>query len=1098
MDRSNVVKMNSWLERGSLILNPKLSRTFILLLCLFAAVPMWAQVDTGLIGGTLHDQAGAVISFGKVTITNQSTRISTAATVDPQGNFISAPLQPGTYSVGVVVPGFESQTRTDVTLQVQDRLSLDFRLAVGQVNQNIVVKDETPAIQTETSSLGEVISAETMTDLPLNGRNYVQLASLTVGVVNTSVGQNGNSIGGPNAFVSNGSRGDLNNFLLDGIDNNDNAFGTILVSSNVDALQEFKIQTNSYSAEFGRSGGAAINAVTKSGTNSYHGDVFEFFRNAALDARNYFEDPASKKASFKQNQFGGVLGGPIMRNKFFWFGDYQGTSIHNPETFISTVPTMDERSGDFSAAGLPTIYDPSTYDPITNTRTAFPLNKITHGIDTIAQNYVDLYPLPNYPSPSQPGLANNFLITPNLTDSLSQGDLRLDYHPSDVDQLFFRWSMSGETILKPPPLTGQGNGGSSSTGLDSYKIMGAALGETHTFTQHIVNEFRTGFNWKGVSIGIPVGGAVTPPTNLMIPGITYIPGLVGLAVFVPSGYHRIGDPQFAPTISGTEERQIDDTLNWIRGKHTIALGGQMRWSEFNIFQLPAQNGVFNFSGQFTQDPSSGDGGNALADMLLGLPIFATYDTVVKIRNRQHVPAVFIQDDYKVSKTLTLNLGLRYDYFSPIVSANDEQSNFDYQTGQLIVAGQNGNSRGLTTVDHKNFSPRVGFAKKISSRSVLSGAYGIFFSGQEIKTAATLQLGYNLPFYYEPIDQSDGITPVVTISGGFPPFSLSNAPFPAVTSLDSRLKTPYYQQWNLSIQQALPFTTSLEVSYAGSGGTHLQVLTDNNQVMVPGPGAIQPRRPWPNFGPFESMSDIGSSTYHSLQVKVEKKESHGLYFLSSFTFSKMIDNLPEICCQQPWAQNNWDLRAEKGLSDTNQTYRWVLTSDYALPFGKGRTFLSKGRAINLIAGGWHFNEIYTLDSGFPFSAQIGYDPSNTGDQGMTRPDRIANGNFPRSQRNPNNWFDVNAFPLPAPYTFGNAGRNILIGPDQNDLDASLRKLFQIREAQSLELRIESFNVLNHPSFAQPDPFITDGPGQTGVVTSTALANREVQIAMKYRF
>ena len=734
-----------------------------------------------------------------------------------------------------------------------------------------------------------------------------------------------------------------------------------------------------------------------------------------------------------------------------------------------------------------------------STRQPFPYNKITSGIDPIAQNYVDLYPLPNFPSSTMPALANNFLITPNHNDFESQGDLRLDYHASEADQLFFRWSQSGETILNPPPFTGMGNGGRSSTGLNSFQIMGAALGETHTFSQHIVNEFRVGFNWKGADTGVPVGGLAPPPPSLAIPGITYLPGLVGLATMVPTGvYHRIGDPQFAPGVSASEERQIDDTLNWIHGKHTIALGGQMRWTEFNIFQLPAQEGVFNFSGQFTENPSTGDGGNTMADMLLGLPIFATYDTLVKIRNRQRVPALFIQDDYKVSKTLTLNLGLRYDYFSPIVSSNNEQANFDYQTGQLIVAGQDGNSRGLTVVDHKNFSPRVGFAKKLSPGTVLSGAYGIFYSGQEIKTAATLQIGYNLPFYYEPIDQSDGITPVVTISGGFPPFSLSNAPFPAVTSLDMRLKTPYYQQWNLSIQHALPFETSLEASYAGSAGTHLQVLTDNNQVKVPGPGDIQPRRPWPLFGPFESMSDIGSSTYHSLQVKVEKKESHGLYFLSAFTFSKMINNLPEICCQQPWAQNNWNLRAEKGLSDTNQTYRWVLSSDYALPFGKGHNLLSTNRAGNLIAGGWHFNAIYTLDSGFPFSPQIGYDPSNTGDQGMTRPNRIGNGNLPRGQRNPNNWFDASVFPLPAPYTFGNAGRNILIGPDQNNLDASLRKLFQVRGAQSLEFRLESFNVLNHPSFAQPDPFITDGPGSTAVVTSTALANREVQIAMKYRF
>jgi len=1052
---------------------------------------MWAQVDTAIITGTVHDQTGAAISSAKVTITNQSTQISTAVNVDQLGDFTSPPLQVGTYSVSATAPGFQSQTRTDIVLQVQDRFNVDIKMVVGQVSQSVTVKDETPALQTETSALGQVITSKTMTDMPLNGRDYTRLAALSTGVIDTSVGTNGNA--GGNGLVSNGARGTLNNFILDGVDNNSNDGGTNALVTNIDAIQEFKVQTNSFSAEFGRSGGAAINVVIKSGTNNYHGDVFEFFRNSVFDAKNYFEAADSTKASFKQNQFGGVLGGPIIRNKLFWFGDYQGTEIRLPTPTYSTVPTTDEIGGDFSAAGLPTIYDPSTYDPITNTRTAFPLNKITTGIDTLAQQFLDLYPAPNLP-----GFSNNYLTSMSQSTTIKQGDFRADYHYSDVDQAFFRWTMSSSTINTGAPLPGLANGGSSATGSVPQDTKGAALGETHTFTPNIVNEFRIGFNWVGFERS---GGGVTPPADLTVPGVVEYPGITAITLFKPSNYRRVGDPAYTPTIDASEERQITDVVNIVHGKQSIAVGGEIRWSEFNIFQEPAPSGAFSFSGQFTQNPLDGSGGNSIADMLLGLPITSTIDTFVKVRNRQHVPSGFLQDDYRITRTLTLNLGVRYDYFSPVVSANDEQSNFDYDTGQLIVANVDGASRGLVTVDHANFAPRVGFAQKLFKESVLSGAYGIFYTGQEIKTAAPLQLAYNLPFYYQPTFSSDGITPILTVSGGFPTLNVSQAPDPGVTSLDSRLKTPYFQEWNLSIQQGLSPTLSVEVSYAGSKGTHLQSLLDLNQVKTPGPGDIQSRRPWPNYGPFTSMTDIGSSTFNSLQVKAEQHVSHGLYFLSSFTYSKMINNLPEICCAQPYPQNSWDPSSDRGQSDTNQKFRWVTSFDYLLPFGKGTNILADSRAADLIAGGWHIGGIYSLASGFPFSPLMGYDQTNTGDQGWLRAELVTpgvNGNLPSGQRSPNNWFNANAYTVPAAYTYGDAGRNTLIGPGFNNFDGSLRKTFSVRGAQSVEFRAEAFNLMNHPSFAQPDPVITDGSGSTAVITGTALANREIQFALRYRF
>jgi hypothetical protein len=1000
-------------------------------------------------------------------------------------------LRPGDYKVIVEAQGYKTESRTGLSLRFQDRLRIDFTMSLGAVSENVEVTSEAPVIQSETSSLGQVIMSRQITELPLNGRDYTQLATLSTGVVRTSSGTNGNSggssTGGQNSFVANGTRGTLNNFLLDGVDNNSNDNGGLVLRTNVDAIQEFKIQTNGYSAEFGRSGGAVVNAIVKSGTNNFHGGVFEFFRNAALDARDYFEDPAEKKASFKQNQFGGTLGGPVIHNKLFVFGDYQATRIRNPLIWISKVPTLQERTGDFSAAGEPTIFDPATGLP-------FPGNIIPAGsTDPISQAFMNLYPLPNSAG------ANNFKISPNESDTIDQGDGRIDYVPSEKDRVFLRYSQSGRTDLRPAPLPGLANGGDSSTGIGYEDTEGVSLGYTRTISPTSVNEIRIGFNHVHVRRGLPVGGTVLPPPELQVPGSPNDPRVNGLTLFSPGGgYRRVGDPRFAPTLLGSQERQITDVFTLIRGGHTIKVGGEIRWSQFNISQEAAPRGQFLFSGQFTQD-SSGNGGSPLADMLLGLPITARISTVIGLHNRQHVPSLFVQDDWKVTPRLTLNLGLRYDYFSPTVEQDNHQANFDYATGTIVVAGQNGASRSLVQADKANFAPRVGFAwtPTSSGNTVIRGAYGIFFSGQEIRTAAPLQLAYNLPFFYEPTFISDGVTPVVTVSQGFPSLDPSQAIDPGVTSVDSRLHTPYYQTWNLAVQRSLPSAISLEVAYAGSKGTHLQGVVDPNQDRVPGPGDPQARRPLPQYGGFTAITNLASSNYNSLQVKAEKRATHGLYLLSAFTYSKAINDLPEICCAAPFAQNSYDLAAERGRADFDQTLRWVLSFDYEVPFGKQGSRLSDG-VVEAVLGGWHLGGIYTLAGGFPFSPYLGFDPSNTGTQGIVRPNQLRDGNLPRDQRTPNNWFDINAFAIPSGFSFGNAGRNVLTGPGQNVFDWLLSKQFRLTERQRLEFRAEFFNAFNHPNFAQPDNFIDDGPGSAGVITSLAIPMRQIQFGLKYSF
>jgi carboxypeptidase family protein/TonB-dependent receptor-like protein len=1069
-------------------------RTFVACLVCFTLTLASAQVDTGTIAGSVRDSSGAGVPSANITFVETSTNATLKTQADAAGDYVSPPLRPGNYKVVAEAAGFKTQTRSSMVVRVQDRLRLDFDMAVGSVSENVVVTAETPTIQTDTSSLGEVVSSQQITQLPLNGRDYIQLATLTTGVVRTSSGTNGNtggsSTGGLNSFVANGTRGTLNNFLLDGIDNNSNDNGGVVLRTNVDAIQEFKLQTNSYSAEFGRSGGAVVNALTKSGTNRYHGGVFEFFRNSALDARDYFEDPTQKKASFKQNQFGGTLGGPIIKDKLFWFGDYQATIIRNPLTWVSKVPTPQERSGDFSDPADPTIYDPSTGLP-------FPGNKIQpNQIDPIAQAFMNLYPDPNQPA----GVGNNFVISPIEQDRIDQGDGRLDYNASQRDQFFLRYSMSGRTDVRPAPLPGLANGGDSFTGNGFEDTKGASLGYTRAFTPKTINEFRVGFNYVHIRRGVPPNGTAFPPADLQVPGVPNDSRINGLTLFAPSGgYRRVGDPRFAPTILASQERQITDVLTLVRGPHTFKVGAEIRWSQFNISQEAAPRGQFSFSGQFTQNPVDGSGGSSLADMLLGLPISARISTVIELGNRQHVPSAFAQDDWKVNRHLTLNLGLRYDYFSPIVEAHNRQSNFDYATGTLVQAGQGGASEALVTADKNNFAPRIGFAWTPGDKAdtVIRGAYGIFFSGQEIRTAAPLQLAYNLPFFYEPLFISDGVTPVITVSQGFPPLSPSLAVNPSVTSVDPHLHTPYYETWNLAVQHALPAAISLELAYAGSKGTHLQVVTDQNQVPTPGPGDVQTRRPFPQFGPFTAIQDRGNSIYHALQVKAEKHLGHGLYFLSAFTYSKTINDLPEICCAQPFPQNSYDLTAERGLADFDQRLRWVFSFDYELPFGRSGSQVSN-RALNAVFGGWHVGGIYTLASGFPFSALLGFDPSNTGSQGLVRPDQLRNGNLSRGSRGPTEWFDINAFTPPAGFAFGNAGRNNLTGPGQNVFDGSLRKEFAITESQRIEFRAEFFNAFNHPNFAQPDNFIDDGPGVAGTISSIAIPMRQIQFGLKYNF
>jgi hypothetical protein len=1118
----------------------KILAIFSLILTFSFAGPAHAQVDRATLVGSVRDPSGAAVPNAAVAATSAETNTRSEAKTDSSGHYVITPLRIGHYSVRVEAPGFKSEVRSNITLDVGDRVAVDFDLAVGSVSEHVEVSTEAPLLQAETSSLGQVIGNQQVTDMPLNGRDYISLVSLTTGVAKITEGSNINGSTTPtngNAggnFVANGTRGNLNNFLLDGIDNNSNDNAGTILYTNIDAIEEFKVQTSTYSAEFGRSGGAVVNAAIKSGSNQFHGDVFEFLRNDALDARGFFESPGQPKAPFKQNQFGFTFGGPIRKDKTFFFGDYEGTRIRSASTNIATVPlSQAERGGDFSALlgpqavdtnnnpifdakGLPVfvgeIYDPTTtqtingnivrngfgFDPVTGQPIPGKANIIpANRIDPIGLNYAGLYPDPTDTSQS----ANNYKVNSPGTTTLDHMDARVDHNLSSSTQLFGRFSLSQLSRFQAPVFAGIADGGTFSTGKYLEGTRGAAIGYIHIFSSALVNELRVGFNRKHYDDNIPAYGQNLPPAGLLIPGTPNNSAINGLTWLSPSGFHGLGEPLFTPTRSTSQEFQLGDTLSIVRGKHTIRTGIQLRRSQFNLFQIGQPRGNVGFSGQFTQvDPGNANQtGNGLADLLLGLSNSAKISTLTYFGNRQHSYGGFVNDDLKVSSALTLNLGVRYDYVGPTFEAHDRQANFDFATGQIILANQNGHSRGLTEVDKLDFSPRIGFAYSPfhSAKTVIRGGYGRFFNSQEIRTGDPLQLPYNAPFFFEPTLTSDGNTPNFTLKTGFPSLNPNQVQFPGVTSIDARLHSPVFDEWNLNIQRELPGKILLETAYVGSKGTHLQVLVDRNQIRTPGPTFNQTARPFPTFGPFTSIEDHGNSTYHSVQVKAEKHLSNGLFFLSAFTYGKSINDQPEICCNSPWPQNSYNLKSEKGLSDFDNRRHWVTSFDYELPIGHGKRFLNGSRILDQAFGGWHFGGIISLRSGFPFTPTIGSDLSNTSSQGLARANRSGNGNLSPGQRTVLRWFDVSQFAFPAGGTFGNAGKNILDGPGAKSADLSLRKMFTVTERIHVDFRAEFFNAFNHAVFSQPDNSLAD-TGATGTITSTVIPQRQIQFGLKILF
>ncbi len=1069
-------------------------QTYLFLLLVFlASGALYGQMVTGTIIGTITDETGGILPGAAVTVTNLQTNQSRSMVTDEAGNYIAANLPIGVYQVSAELSGFKKQVRSGISLDVDQRLRVDLTLSVGEITEVVEVEAEAPLVRSETSDLGEVIGKRQVDELPLNGRNFVQLVTLTTG---TGTGIPGQSLHGnsPSAFRSdtavsvNSGRADQNNFLLDGVDNNEADVNTIVIIPIIDGIQEFKVLTNTFSAEFGRSSGAIISVQTKSGTNEFHGTAFEFHRNSALDARNFF-DPPGKIPKFIQHQFGASIGGPIVRNRTFFFADYQGTRIRQAQTFLMTVPTGKMRNGDFSEIGRP-IRNPLTNVPFSG-------NIIpSSAMDPAAAALIKTYPRPN-----RPGLTNNFVNNPVLRRRDEQFDVRIDQQFSDRTNLFVRYSFNDTDRFQPSPLTGTTApaGGDFFTGIvgrlsgagdASVRAQGVSINFTHLFSPRLISETRFGFSRFRLR-NFPEGFGQNLADQFGIPGINISPITTGLPRLQIAGFMGLGPAAFLPDLSAQNTIQVLDNLTLIRGAHTLKFGFDFRRRHRNNFETFNQQGVFIFTPRWT--------GFSMSDFLTGFPV-TTLRTVLHGRfgKRSWELAAYAQDDVAVTRRFKLNLGLRYEIWSPVSEVFDRQANFDTATARMILAGEDQPlGRGLRHFDKVNFGPRFGFAYDLTGagKTILRGGYGISFledGGQVV----TLNLTDNFPFA---VTQFIGafLSPINRLSQGLPvpivPDPNPLNPRGNVKHIDPNYQASYSQMWALNLQHQLAANLLLDISYAGSQAVKLRSGRNINQA-IPGPGPVEPRRPFfrlnPALGTVTGTFSDGLSNYHSLQLKVNRRFSRGLTFLSSYTWSKAISYNEGALglCADAGVQNPRDWKADRSPACTDIPHRFVFSYSYELPFGKGLSGVGKA-----VAQGWQINGITVIRSGSPFTPQLTTPSPVTG--GTTRPDRICDGALPEGQRSIQRWFDLGCFAPPS-NVFGNSGRNILRGPGQINFDFSLFKNFALNERSTVQFRAEIFNLFNTPQFQLPVRFV-DTPDAATIV-ETVNTSRQIQFALKVIF
>ena len=1196
-DRHNLsnLRSSSWRSRSS-----ALGRLAVLLAAMFIPHVMFAQVDQGAITGVVTDSSGAVIRGANVKLTAPDTGLTLQTKSNQSGNYTFSPIKIGNYTISVTVNGFQTLTRENLHVDAQQRLEVNLPLTPGSVSETVTVTSDAPLLQTETSAVGQTIDAKTINDTPLNGRNWVYIAQLTAGSVSASANAGGTRGSGTGDFVANGQRAEQNNFILDGVDNNTNLVDFLNGSSFVmrpppDALSEFSLQTSNFSAEFGHSAGAVMSASIKSGTNQIHGDLWEYVRNTDLDALPW---NALSSPPYHENQFGATFGAPIWRNKVFYFGDLEVNRIAISSANITTVPTALMRQGDFSellnknltGSSQPiTLYQPNS----ANSNEPLSCNGQTNvfcsnQINPIAQNILNLYPSPN----TNNGLTyNNYNVNLATADNTFQWDQRVDWNVSAKDQTYARYSYAHEQKLNGlplgPVLDGSGYGGLNDTNL----FMNFMLSETHIFNPHLTNEFRFGYNW-GRSIYIQDHAFdPTVATSLGLGGVPALgPGKYGLPYGGVGGINSWGSE--GTNNEGQNVYQILDNVTWNLGNHSIKAGVSIQAVRFSYQFAPASLGLYYYNGTYTGVPGISFTGNAVADFLSDQMSNSNLANAPNVNDAQWYRAGYVQDDWKLSRRLTLNLGLRYDYYQPYKENAGLQGNF-VVTGPLglgtgsgvyqlptkaknvdlgtpflsILAKDNvsvqyiDNDR-LVSAQKTNFAPRVGFAYRAGQNTVVRGGFGIFYGG--LMSEGNTNLGANFPFsneasfitpsclqnncpslFAQGISLEQGVQHVVTANGGLQNY----VSYPGFHAEDTNIKTPYTVNYSLSVQQAITPNLAWTLSYVGNESEHLSVYGAPNTV----PGLFRPGTNTQPFSPFPDLSGIGQihyggvSNYNSLQTKLEKRYSHGVSFLATYTFAHALDDSSD-------AAGNFSAVGDRNLAlipyrdeYTNSVFdvrnRFTINGNYELPVGRGKKFLSNSKLADETVGGWSTSLTWAAQTGTPSGAS-----PNISTAGPARAyivgDPYAGGGVPNST-NPGvtcpakvhtkaNWFNPCALanPLPGetisdathpvgsinpdgvPVLFQGPVRDeptaikllggrqdILYGPGYNRVNMSVFKSFPVWREQYLQFRADGFNVLNHPSLGSPNGSLNNNGGQiTGpqFFQNNTPDARFFQLSLKYAF
>jgi hypothetical protein len=1067
---------------------------------LSVTMPLLGQVATdAVIVGTVTDASQAAIQGASITVTQNATAAVTKTITNGRGQYRTPPLRIGEYSVVIESKGFGQFRETGIVLDIGAVRQLDATLSLGEVSQSVEVQS-TPQglLQSSDSTVGTVITNQQIENLPLNGRDYLQLAILSAGTTPALGTSGGIGIGG--------QAGSKVAFLLDGLDNNNQQISTghsgqkEIIKPSVDAIQEFKVVTNGYSAEYGRSSSGVVSVQLKSGTNAVHGTAFEFLRNDAADARNYF---AQQSLPFKQNQFGGTLGGPILKDRVFAFGDLEFLRVREQTPTYSLVPTDAQKSGQFSSA----VYDPSTYDATTKTRSAFPESQIPEDqLDPVALKILNFFPSANStPTAANP---NNFIYNSPAPSNNYRWDLRFD-QILGTQNIYERFSSQHDdqgVISSLPPLNGEFYSGAGAQTTDSKSFI---VGYNTSWSPTVLASLRVGWNYLYWHNFYPSQSL----TSVGIPGVESVyPGFSQIAI---SNYATLGVSN-VPNIDASENREVAADITWIRGAHTLKFGWQEFWLQTNFNSSQKSSGIFNFNGQYTSKTgSSGSSDQALADFLLGTASKGQLSGGAILNFRTPYTHFFVQDDWKATRNLTFNLGLRYELSPPPVDKHNAIANFDLDTDpnapRIVQAGSEGGgrvSRALQGVSYTGLAPRAGFAYSFNDKTVLRGGYGIFYSNL-ITLGGMQSLEINPPDSLPRVTISPKATsPQILLKEGFPEGTLSftNGKNVELASYERRAVVPTDQQWNLNLQRELPYGIVTEVGYYSNKLDHNWWQVDGNPApptptsLLPSGGINANRRftstTIPVAGdPTITLADVirirkaGWSQYNALQVKVEKRYAKGLTFLASYAYSKTLG-----IGDTAGIQDQLDIAAERSVANTDMRHHFVGSMLYPLPLGRGRRFGSDwNRWADGVVGGWSFSPILTLSSGTPLNLIVSSDPSNTGGT-ADRPNVVGDWHLRHSS--PGQWFNTSAFVSSDSGEYGNAGRNLVTSPGTLNLDAALRKDIRIAEGVTVQLRLETFNATNTPQFGSPGIDV-NAPKSFGVI-STAGAPRENQIAVKFLF